>query len=85
MNPFNAEPVALINAFRLVCLAGITFGLHLTMTQLTASALALEAVLTLFTRSKVMSQNTLQSLTPSTLAAAQDASVPMAGRASSQD
>lgn len=49
----SREPVAVVNAVRLVLLAGITFGLHLTEAQIVASMLALEAVLTLFTRSKV--------------------------------
>lgn len=50
---FTPEPVAVVNAVRLVLLAAITFGLHLTDAQLVASMAALEAVLTLFTRRRV--------------------------------
>ena len=52
-NPLHREPVALVNAVRLVLLAAITFGLSLTDAQLVASMAALEAVLTLFTRQQV--------------------------------
>ena len=53
------------------------FGFHLTDIELGASMLALEAVLTLFTRSKTTSPDTLQSLTPATLKVAQDAAQPV--------
>lgn len=49
----NREPVAIVNAVRLVILAAATFGLSITDAQLVATMVALEAVLTLFTRSKV--------------------------------
>ena len=49
----NREPVAVANAIRLVLLAAISFGLHLTDVQLIASMAALEAGLTLFTRRAV--------------------------------
>lgn len=49
----NREPVAIVNAVRLVLLAVVAFGLDLTNTQIVTSMVALEAVLTLFTRSKV--------------------------------
>ncbi|MFZ5875165.1 MAG: hypothetical protein ACOYXU_02035, partial [Nitrospirota bacterium] len=51
--PVGREPIAVVNAVRLVLLAAIAFGLHLTDVQLVASMAALEAVLTLFTRSRV--------------------------------
>lgn len=59
MNILESEPVAVVNAVRLVALAGMAFGLHLTMPQLIASVAALEAVLTLFTRSQVTAPDTL--------------------------
>lgn len=52
-NPLHREPVAIVNAVRLVLLAAVTFGLSLTDAQLVASMAALEAVLTLFTRRQV--------------------------------
>jgi hypothetical protein len=55
-NVFNQEPVVIVNTVRMVCLAGIAFGLNLTPVQLVASMGALEAVLTLFTRANVHSQ-----------------------------
>lgn len=74
---WSREPVAIVNAVRLVALAGMTFGLHLTNTQLAASMLALESVLTLFTRSQVTSPSTLQAMTPTTLTEAQNAPQPV--------
>lgn len=50
----NREPIAIVNAVRLVALAAIAFGLTLTDVQLVASMAALEAVLTLFARSQVV-------------------------------
>ena len=47
------EPVAIVNAVRLVLLAAATFGLTLTNEQLITGMVALEAVLTLFLRSQV--------------------------------
>lgn len=47
------EPVALVNAIRLVLLAAIAFGLSLSEGQLVALMAALEAVLTLVTRARV--------------------------------
>ena len=58
MNLLKAEPVAVVNVVRLIALAAITFGLKLTVMQLSASLVALEAVLTLFTRSQVTSAAT---------------------------
>lgn len=52
-NPLTAEPVAVVNAVRLVLLAAITFGADLSNVQLVASMAALEAVLTVFTRKQV--------------------------------
>ena len=49
----NREPVAIVNAIRLVLLAFVAFGLELSESQIVAAMVALEAVLTLFTRSKV--------------------------------
>ena len=49
----NREPVAIVNAVRLVLLAAVAFGLHLSDVQLLAAMGALEAVLTLFTRRRV--------------------------------
>ena len=74
---FRAEPIAIVNAFRLCALAAMTFGLNLTNTQLVALVLALEAVLTLFTRAQVTSAQTLQEMTPATLKAAQDTAQPV--------
>ena len=73
---FRAEAVAVVNAFRLCALAAMTFGLNLTTIQLGAMVLALEAVLTLFTRSQVTSGQTLQNMTPATLLEAQQTSAP---------
>lgn len=47
------EPVAIVNAIRLVALAAVSFGLTLTDAQLISLMAALEAVLTLLTRSQV--------------------------------
>ena len=77
-NLWSKEPVAIVNAVRLVALAGMTFGLHLTDGQLGASILALEAVLTLFTRSQVTSADTLANMPPKVLAAAQATPEPVA-------
>lgn len=49
----SREPIAIANAVRLCLLAGVTFGLHLSDVQLVASMAALEAVLTVFARSRV--------------------------------
>lgn len=49
----RTEPVAIINCTRLVVLAGMSFGLKLTGNQLLASMAAAEAILTLWTRSRV--------------------------------
>jgi len=70
-NPLNVEPVAIVNAVRLVALAAMTFGLNLTNTQLVSSMAALEAVLTLFTRSQVTSAASLEAMQPKDLARAQ--------------
>lgn len=74
---WSREPVAVVNAVRLVMLAAMTFGLHLTNIQLGASMLALESVLTIFTRAQVASPSTLEAMTPATLAAAQSAPDPV--------
>lgn len=58
MYGFRTEPVAIVNAIRLIALASIAFGLQLTDVQLVAVVAALEAVLTLFTRSQVSNQQT---------------------------
>lgn len=50
---FNREPVAIMNAFRLLLLAGMSFGLDLTDTQLVSVMAAFEAIMTLLTRSQV--------------------------------
>ena len=76
-NPFDKEPVAIVNAVRLVCLAAMAFGLTLTAAQLLASMTALEAVLTLFTRSQVTSSATLGAMKPKDLDAAQRTSEPV--------
>jgi hypothetical protein len=52
-NFLSQEPVAIAAAVRLVLLAAMTFGLHLTTEQLVASMTALEAVLALSTRANV--------------------------------
>lgn len=54
MGLWTREPVAVVNAVRLVLLAAMTFGLQLSPAQLLAAMTALEAVLTLFTRSQVV-------------------------------
>ena len=56
MRGFQTEPVAVVNAIRLVVLAAMAFGLHLSEVQLVATMTALEAVLTLLTRSQVTNQ-----------------------------
>lgn len=43
------DPVDIVNAVRLVLLAAIAFGLHLSDAQLVASMVALEAVLKVVT------------------------------------
>ena len=50
---WNREPVAIVNAVRLVLLAIVTFGVKLTPEQIVAAMAALEAVLTVLTRSQV--------------------------------
>lgn len=77
INLWSREPVTIVNAVRLCCLAAMTFGFHLTNEQLVASMLALEAVLTLFTRSAVTSPAALDALTPATLSAAQSTLQPV--------
>ncbi len=49
----DKEPVVVVNAVRLIILAGITFGLEVTPIQLVSTMTALEAVLTIFTRDQV--------------------------------
>jgi hypothetical protein len=71
INPLNFEPVAIVNVVRLLLLAAATFGLELTNAQLIASMTALEAILTLFTRSQVTSANSLAAMAPKDLAKAQ--------------
>lgn len=61
MNRLKNEPVALGVAIRLVLVAAMSFGLHLTDAQLVATMAAVEAVIGLFTR---------QSVTPNQLAEA---------------
>jgi hypothetical protein len=77
-NPLNSEPVVIVNAVRLVAMAAMTFGLKLTMPQLMSSMVALEAILTLFTRSQVTSADTLSAMKPKNLAAAQATPEPVA-------
>jgi hypothetical protein len=55
-NLWQQEPVAICGAIRLVVLAGMAFGLQVTIPQLVASMAALEAVLSLFTRQSVHTQ-----------------------------
>lgn len=74
---WSKEPVAIVNAARLVALAAMSFGLQLSATQLLASMTALEAVLTLFTRSQVTSADTLGKMAPQALAKAQQTSEPV--------
>lgn len=79
MNNFwNREPVAIVNAVRLIVLAAMAFGLNITMVQLVAAMTALEAVLTLFTRAQVTSADGLQKIAPATLQAAQETAPPVA-------
>ena len=59
----NTEPVAIVNAVRLVVLAAIAFGLHVSDVQLNATMAALEAVLTLFTRKHVYPSNSVRDVT----------------------
>lgn len=49
----NREPVAILAVVRALVLAGMAFGLKVSVEQLAAVMLALETVLTLVTRSKV--------------------------------
>lgn len=54
------EPIVIVNAVRLVVLAGVSFGLDLSEGQIVATMLALEAVLTLFARSQVTPNQTVE-------------------------
>ena len=54
------EPIVIVNAVRLCVLAGVSFGLDLSEGQLVASMLALEAVLTLFSRSRVVPNESVE-------------------------
>lgn len=56
---WNREPVAVVNAVRLVILAGVSFGLDLEPGQIVAVMGALEAVLTLVARSAVVPNDTV--------------------------
>ncbi len=76
-NPFNREPVLIVNVVRLGLLAAGTFGFHLTEAQLVASMALLEGILTLFTRSQVTSAATLETMQPRDLAKAQATSEPV--------
>lgn len=51
---WQREPVAVVNAIRLVILAAVSFGLKWTPEQIVAAMAALEAVLTLLQRSQVV-------------------------------
>lgn len=57
---FNREPIVIVNAVRLVVLAAVSFGLDLTEGQIVATMVALEAVLTLFSRSQVVPVDTVE-------------------------
>ncbi len=59
---FGREPVAIATAIRLILLAAMAFGLNLTDVQLVASMAAIEAVLTLVTRSQVSPEATVNDL-----------------------
>jgi hypothetical protein len=76
-NPLDHEPVAIVNAVRLVALAAMTFGLQLTTVQLVSSMTALEALLTLVTRAQVTSPATLAAMEPRDLDAAQKTPAPV--------
>ncbi len=77
-NLWNKEPVAIVNAVRLMALAAMSFGLKLTTAELVASMAALESVLTLFTRAQVTSADGLANMKPKDLAVAQNTSEPVA-------
>jgi hypothetical protein len=78
INPLNHEPVVIVNAVRYVAVAAMLSGkLKLTMPELIAWLTALEAVLTLFTRSQVTSGATLEAMQPKDLAKAQATSEPV--------
>ena len=60
MTIFGREPLVIVNAVRLVVLAAVSFGLDLSEAQIVSVMLALEAVLTLFSRSQVTPNETVE-------------------------
>lgn len=57
---WNREPVAIVNAVRLVILAAVSLGLSLEPGQIVTVMAALEAVLTLIARSQVVPTQTVE-------------------------
>ena len=74
---WNREPASILGALGALLALGMAFGLHLSAGQVGAIMAAATAVNALITRQTVTSPSTLQNLTPSTLAAAQDAAQPV--------
>ncbi len=73
----NREPVMFLSVINSGILLGIGFGAHITTEQMGLIMTFVGSVLALLARSKVISPDTLQTMTPETLAKAQSTSDPM--------
>jgi hypothetical protein len=61
LDRFDSEPVMVLFALRTIVLAGISFGVNMTIEQFGAMMIALEAVAAVFTRGKVTPNTNVES------------------------
>lgn len=76
-NLWNREPTMILSTISAGVALAIGYGAHVSTQQMALIMTFCAAVLGLINRSQVTSPSTLQNLTPSTLAAAQDAAQPV--------
>ncbi len=76
LSVFNTEPALLIGAVRAILVAIVGFGIDLSATQVTAVILALEAVLSLFTRASVYAPDTVKKIRVRAKAAGVEVTLP---------
>lgn len=74
---WDAEPTLILAAVQAGIALGIGFGLHVSAEQMALILTFTGTVLALINRKRVVSPATLQNMTPSTLATAQDAAQPV--------
>ncbi len=76
-NLWNREPALILGALGALLSLGLAFGLTITPGQIGAIMAAASAIIALITRQTVTSPQSLQDMTPATLAKAQDAAQPV--------